>query len=163
MISRRTFILSGTVALLPLPANPYDQFLMALRASLIKLAQNGYLVERFSISPPQNGRRMTYGEFLRRQREHRREVFSRLTEEEKAAAWKLRCDWLHSELPRLVRHGQRVGLCSLCSVVALTTHRWPEAFSCNCGAVIVLDRWLPDDRERVLMRFPVCSWTLAKY
>jgi hypothetical protein len=30
---------------------------------------------------------MTYGEFLHKQREHRRAVFSRLSEDEKAAAW----------------------------------------------------------------------------
>lgn len=158
MISRRNFIFCGAVALLPLPkTDPYDQFLAALRASLIKLAGNGYVVERFTISPPQDGRRMTYGEFLHRQRQHQREAFSRLTEEEKAGAWKSRCDWLHLELPRLVRYGQRVGHCPLCSDLALTTHRWPEAFSCNCGAVIVFDRWLPDDRERVLIKFSVCS------
>jgi hypothetical protein len=41
---------------------------------------------------------MTCGEFLHKQREHRREAFSRLSEEEKAAAWESPCDWLTSEL-----------------------------------------------------------------
>jgi hypothetical protein len=158
MISRRSFIFCGAVALLPLPADPYDRFLAELRSRLVQLAENGLVVKNFVISPPQNGNRITYGEFMRRQREHRREAFSRLSEEVKAAAWESRCDWLTSELPRLARHGQRVELCPLCSDVVLTTHQWPEAFSCCCGTVIVLDRWLPDDTERVLIKFPVCSW-----
>jgi hypothetical protein len=45
---------------------------------------------------------------IRRQREHRRQAFSRLSEEEKAAAWKSRFAWLTSELTRLVQHGQPV-------------------------------------------------------
>jgi hypothetical protein len=158
MISRRSFIFCGAVALLPLPADPYDQFLAALRSRLIRFAENGLVVEQFEIAPSRNGQRITYGEFMRRQREHRREAFSRLSEEDKAAAWKSRCAWLTSELPRLVLHGQRIDCCPVCSNVALTTHRWPEAFSCRCGAVIVFDCWLPDDRERVLIRFPIRSW-----
>jgi hypothetical protein len=163
MISRRNFILCGAVALLPLPTDSYDQFLNALRQRLIKLAGNGYVVEELAISPPQDGQRMTYGEFLGKQREHRREVFSRLSEGEKSAAWKSRCEWLHSEFPRLVRYGQRIECCPVCSHVALTTHRWPEAFSCRCEAVIILDKWLPDDRERALIRFPVRSWWTEMY
>ena len=162
MISRRTFIWCGAVALLPLPSasptDPYAEFLNAVRERIINLAGNGYVAESFEITPPRNGRRMTYGEFMCRQREHREAAFSKLSDGEKAAAWKSRCAWLNSELPRLVRHGQRIECCPVCSHVELTTHSWPEAFSCNCGAVIVLDRWLPDDRERVLIRFPVRSW-----
>ncbi len=47
MISRRSFIFCGAVALLPLPADPYDQFLAALRSRLIRLAENGLVVKRF--------------------------------------------------------------------------------------------------------------------
>jgi hypothetical protein len=157
MISRRTFIWWGAVALLPLPPSldPYgSEFFDAVRERIINLAGNGYLADSLAIAPPRDGRRITYGEFMRRQREHRREAFSRLSEEEKAAAWKSRCAWLNSELPRLVQHGQRVDSCPVCSHVDLTTHRWPEAFSCKCGAVIVLDVWLPDGQERGLIRFP---------
>lgn len=62
MISRRTFILCGTVALLPLPTpllttDPYDQFLNAVRERLIDLAQSDYVVERLVIFPPRHGRR----------------------------------------------------------------------------------------------------------
>jgi hypothetical protein len=53
----------------------------------------------------------------------------------------------------ILRYGQRVDSCPVCSHVELTTHRWPEAFSCKCGAVIVLDLWLPDGQERGLIRF----------
>lgn len=157
MISRRAFIWWGAVALLPLPKSldPYgSEFFDAVRERIINLAGNGYLADSLAIAPPRDGRRITYGEFMRRQREHRRGAFSRLSEEEKAAAWKSRCAWLNSELPRLVRHGQRVDSCPVCSHVELTTHRWPEAFSCKCGAVIVLDVWLPDGQERGLIRFP---------
>jgi hypothetical protein len=122
------------------------------------LAGNGYVAESFEIAPPRNGQRITYGEFMRRKRQEERRAFAQLSEEEKAAAWKSRCQWLNSELSRLVQHGQRVDSCPVCSHIDLTTHSWPEAFSCRCGAVIVLDRWLPDDRERVLIRFPVRSW-----
>jgi hypothetical protein len=114
MISRRTFIWCGAVALLPLPTSPDpygSEFLNAVRERVINLAGNGYVAESFEIAPPRNGRRITYGEFMRRQREHRRQAFSRLSEEEKAAAWKSRCAWLNSELPRLVQHGQRVDHC----------------------------------------------------
>jgi hypothetical protein len=140
VISRRRFIFCGTVALLPLPKSPDpygSEFLNAVRERIINLAGNGYVAESFEIAPPRDGRRITYGEFMRRQREHRREAFSRLSEEEKAAALKSRCQWLTSELPRLVRSGQRIECCPVCSHVELTAHRWPEAFSCRCGATIV--------------------------
>ena len=74
-----------------------------------------------------------------------------------AAGLVSRCEWLTSELPRLVRYGHQVERCPVCSDVELTAHCWPEVFSCRCSAVIVLDRWLPDDRERVLIRFPIPS------
>ena len=60
MISRRRFIICGTVALLPLPKplDPYgSEFLDAVRERLIVLARDGTVVERLLISPPRNGRR----------------------------------------------------------------------------------------------------------
>src|ERR1700720_2577059 len=87
MISRRTFIWCGAVALLPLPKSldPYgSEFFNAVRERIINLAGNGYLADSLAIAPPRDGRRITYGEFMRRQREHRREAFSRLSGEEKA-------------------------------------------------------------------------------
>ena len=62
VISRRTFILCGTVALLPLPTSllktdPYDQFLNAVRERVIELAWDGHVVERLVILPPRDGRR----------------------------------------------------------------------------------------------------------
>jgi hypothetical protein len=162
LMRRRTF-LGGAASLalvsaIPLPADdPYGRFLDALRERLIKLVGNGYVVEQLTISPPQDEQRMTYGEFMRKQNEHRREAFSKLSEEEKSVAWNSRCEWHHSELPRLAQHGQRIECCPVCSHVELTAHCWPEVFSCHCGALIVVDRWLPDDRERVLIRFPVRS------
>jgi hypothetical protein len=160
---RRTF-LGGAASLalvsaIPLPADdPRGRFLDTSRERLIKLVGNGYVVEGLAISPPQDVQRMTYGEFMRKQSEHRREAFSKLSEEEKSAAWKSRSEWLTSELPRLVRYGQQVERCPVCSHVTLKAHCWPEAFSCCCGAVIVLDMWLPENRERILMRFPVRSY-----
>ena len=163
LMLRRTF-LGGAASLalvsaIPLPANdPYGRFLAALRKRVMRLAENGLVVDRLEIAPRQDGQRMTYGEFMRKQREHRREAFSRLSEEEKSAAWNSRCEWLTSELARLARYGQQVERCPVCSHVTLKAHCWPEVFSCRCSAVIVLDRWLPDDRERVLIRFPVRSY-----
>jgi hypothetical protein len=162
MISRRRFIICGTVvALVPLRTSldPYGaEFFSVVRERIINLAGNGYVAESFEIAPPRDGQRVTYGEFMRRKRQEERRAFAQLSVEEKAAAWKSRCQWLNSELPRLVHHGQRVNHCPVCSQIDLTTHSWPEAFSCLCGAVIVLDRWLPDDKERVSLRFPVRSW-----
>ena len=165
MSDRRRFI-QGAVALglvvavpsLPLPADAYGEFLNAVRERIIRLAANGYAMKEIEIAPPHDGQRITYGEFMHRQREQRRTAFSKLSEEEKVVAWKARCNWLRSELPRLVQHGQRVESCPVCSHVELTAHRWPETFSCSCGAVIVLDRWLPDSKERVLIQFPVRSY-----
>jgi hypothetical protein len=57
-ISRRPFIFCGAVALLPLPADPYDRFLAELRSRLIQLAENGFVVERFEIAPPRHGQRI---------------------------------------------------------------------------------------------------------
>jgi hypothetical protein len=62
MISRRTFILHGAIALLPLPTplpktDPYDQFLNAVRERVIQLARDGFVVERLVILPPRDGRR----------------------------------------------------------------------------------------------------------
>lgn len=160
-MKRRSFLQAAAgftlSASLPLPADSYDEFLSAVRKRIINLAGNGYVVEEFEIAPTRDGQRMTYGEFMHSQRAHRRVAFSKLSTKEKAAAWKARCNWLRSELPRLARFGQRVESCPVCSHAELVAHRWPETFSCSCGAVIVLDRWLPDDRERVLMQFPVRS------
>lgn len=60
MISRRTFIWCGTVALLPLPAalletDAYDQFLSAVRERLIALAWDGHVLQRLVIFPPRDG------------------------------------------------------------------------------------------------------------
>ena len=129
-----------------------------VRERIIKLVGNGYILvpEKFVIAPPVSGRRITYGEFCLRQRRHEREAFARLSEEEKAAAWGNRAAWLKSELPRLVKFGQKVDACPVCSTrVELRAHQWPEAFSCECGAVIILDVWLPDGKERALIQFPV--------
>jgi hypothetical protein len=97
--------------------------------------------------------KMTYQEFCHRQRQAERLVFSKLSEGEKAAAWESRCNWLRANLPRLVKFGQRVEPCPSCKLGAtLTVHSWPETFTCTCcGVITVLDRWLPDDRERALV------------
>jgi hypothetical protein len=160
MISRRTFIWWGAVATLPLKStlDPYgEEFFSLVRERIIKLANNGYLPvpEKIEIAPPQNGRRITYGEFCLRQRRHEREAFARLSEEEKILAWESRRKWLLEELPRLVKFGTQVQKCPVCSTVELKTRCWPGAFSCRCGAVIVLDVWLPDGKERALIQFPV--------
>ena len=162
LISRRNFICGAACAALPLKSalDPYGvEFFRMVRERIIKLVGNGYILvpEKFVIAPPVSGRRMTYGEFCLRQRRHEREAFARLSEEEKAAAWRGRAAWLRSELPRLVKFGQKVDACPVCSVeVELSPHSWPEAFSCDgCGAVIVLDVWLPDGKERALIQFPV--------
>jgi len=65
MISRRTFIWCGAVALLPLPTafletDPYDQFLNAVRERVIELAWDGHVLHRLVISPPRDGRRTVY-------------------------------------------------------------------------------------------------------
>ena len=134
MISRRTFIWWGAVATLPLKSalDPYgEEFFQIVRARFINLVNNGYISvpEKFVIAPPVSGRRMTYGEFCLRQRRHEREVFAKLSEEEKAAAWGSRCAWLKSEMPRLVKFGTQVDACPVCSSNAeLTTHNWPTGF-----------------------------------
>jgi len=55
MISRRTFIWCGAVALLPLPTalsetDPYDQLLDAVRERVTELAWDGHVVQRLVIS-----------------------------------------------------------------------------------------------------------------
>lgn len=60
VISLRTFIWCGTIALLPLSSafpktDPYDQFLNAVRERLIALAWDGHVVQRLVIFPPRNG------------------------------------------------------------------------------------------------------------
>ncbi len=88
------FYLVGSLATLPLKSalDPYgEEFFQIVRARFINLVNNGYILvpEKFVIAPPVSGRRMTYGEFCLRQRRHEREVFAKLSEEEKAAAWKI--------------------------------------------------------------------------
>ncbi len=160
LISRRNFICGAACAALPLKSalDPYGvEFFRMVRERIIKLVGNGYILvpEKFVIAPPQNGRRMTYGEFCLRQRRHEREVFAKLSEEEKIQSLWRRAAWLKSELSRLVKFGQKVDACPVCSTVTLATRSWPETFSCRCGAVVVLDRWLPDHQERALITFPV--------
>jgi hypothetical protein len=160
MVSRRNFIWGAACAALPLKSalEPYgEEFFRLVRSRFINIVNNGYLLvpERFEVAPPRDGKRMTYGEFMSRKRAGEREAFSRLSEEEKIAAWWRRAAWLKSELPRLVKFGQRVDQCPVCSTVELQAHCWPTAFSCDCGAVIVLCVWLPDGKERALITFPV--------
>jgi hypothetical protein len=160
MISRRNFICGAACAALPLKSalEPYgEEFFRLVRSRFVNIVNNGYLPvpERFVVAPPRGGQRMTYCDFMRRKRAAERQAFARLTEEEKAAAWESRRKWLLGELPRLVQHGQRVDACPVCSHVEIKAHSWPEAFSCRCGSVVVLDCWLPDGKERALIRFPI--------
>jgi len=65
MISRRTFIWCGAVALLPLPTalpetDPCDEFVNAVRERVTELACDGNVVQRLVISPPRDGRRTAY-------------------------------------------------------------------------------------------------------
>ena len=72
-------------------------------------------------------------------------MFAKLSEEEKAAAWKIAVCVAEIGTSPAGEFGQRVDACPVCSHVDLTTHHWPEAFSCECGAVIRG----PDGKERV--------------
>jgi hypothetical protein len=63
MISRRTFIFCGAIALLPLPKpDPYDQFLNAVRERLIALARDRHGVERLVIFPPRDSAVIQHGQ-----------------------------------------------------------------------------------------------------
>jgi hypothetical protein len=61
MVSRRTFILCGAVALLPLPTgsptDAYGEFVNAVRERVIELAWDGHVLKRLVILPPRDGRR----------------------------------------------------------------------------------------------------------
>lgn len=95
---------------------------------------------------------MNYGEHLRLNREHERDAFALLTDAERAKEWQWRKRWLLQELTRLVRFGEQVTGCPRCTGAKLIAHSWPTAFSCrSCSSVIILDRWLPDGTERVLV------------
>jgi hypothetical protein len=94
---------------------------------------------------------MTYAEHRQNEREHRRKRFAALSAEQQRVEWQKRQAWLWRhflELPAW--HINVTAGCPVCQQgVQLRAHSWPAYFSCVCGTSVVLDRWLPDDVERV--------------
>jgi hypothetical protein len=88
---------------------------------------------------------------MRRLRDRQRADFALLNEEQVREQWQRRQAWLWRhflELPAW--HVNVTAGCPVCQQgVQLRAHSWPAYFSCVCGTSVVLDRWLPDDVERV--------------
>ncbi|SRR6266436_3005492 len=95
-----------------------------------------------------------YAEYRRRQREYEREKFAGLSEAERERIWLRRQMYLWTQFlvnKWVKEHASPVVGCPACGPYRLQAHHWPECFECVCGTFVILDRWLPDDIERVTM------------
>jgi hypothetical protein len=93
---------------------------------------------------------VNYAQHMRRLRDRQRADFALLNEEQVREQWQRRQAWLWQRfLGLLGQHINIVVACPVCSGVQLKPRSWPSFYECACGANVILDRWLPDDVERV--------------
>jgi hypothetical protein len=99
---------------------------------------------------------MTYAEHRQNERKHRKQRFAALSAEQQRVEWEKRMRWLWRHFLDLPSwHVNITAGCPVCQQgVRLRAHSWPAYFSCVCGTNVVLDRWLPDDIERVATMSP---------
>ena len=99
---------------------------------------------------------LDYGAHMRRQAEIRKREFALLSDAERKVAWEARKAWLWGPHPLMNITWEAVSSCPACEPNSrIAVHRWPSWCHCACGAQIIVDRWLPDDIERVTMRVPL--------
>jgi hypothetical protein len=93
-----------------------------------------------------------YAEYKRLQREYERTKWIALSEAERSRLWLRRQMYLWTQFLLLDRKWVHptVG-CPACGPFHLVAHSWPEHFECVCGTFVILDRWLPDNTERITM------------
>ena len=99
---------------------------------------------------------VTYGEFMRRQRQAEQENWRQLSPEEEELRWLDRQLYLWSHHVHLLDTGGviNVPFCVSCGAVRPMVHCWPSHHHCECRAHFVLDCWLPDGIERLTTRRP---------
>ena len=93
-----------------------------------------------------------YAEYRQAQRDYELGKWMELSEAERDRAWLRRQMWLWTQFLLLDRKSvEPVVGCPACGPFRLTAHSWPAHFECVCRTFVILDRWLPDDIERVTM------------
>ena len=99
--------------------------------------------------------RVSYAEYRRRQRDYERTQWAALTATEQAAAWQRRETYLWSHFLEMdKRWVNPIAGCPRCEGYRPLAPSWPSHFDCVCGTFVILDRWLPDDVERITMKTP---------
>src|SRR6266853_943900 len=99
--------------------------------------------------------RVSYAEYRRRQRDYERTQWAALTATEQAAAWQRRETYLWSHFLEMDKKWvDPIAGYPRCGGYRPLAPSWPSHFDCVCGTFVILDRWLPDDVERITMKTP---------
>jgi len=93
-------------------------------------------------------RYMTYGKHLSREYEHRVKTWAATSRESKKIAVAGRCKWLEAQMRTKPLFSKEIRQCRFCGTEP-APRSWPAAFRCVCGEAYVVDRWFPDEFERV--------------
>ena len=91
---------------------------------------------------------MTYAKHRNRQHERRRAAWAAASPEEKRKDIARRYDWLNNWMRMNPAFSMKIAECRFCGTEP-ALHSWPAAFRCACGEAYVVDRWFPDNIERV--------------
>ena len=101
-----------------------------------------------AIAQGQDIKCMTYGKHRNREYEHRAKTWAASSPEDKATSIAGRCEWLDDQMRTRAEFSAEVKECRFCGAEP-ALHSWPTAFRCACGEAYVVDRWFPDNIERV--------------
>lgn len=101
-----------------------------------------------AIAQGQDIKFMTYGKHRNREYEHRAKTWAASSPEDKATSVARRCEWLDDQMRTRAEFSAEVKECRFCGTEP-SLHSWPTAFRCSCGEAYVVDRWFPDNFERV--------------
>jgi len=93
--------------------------------------------------------RMTYAKHRSREREHRAKTWAATSPKEKRKAIARRYEWLADQMRTNPRFSREITECRFCGGTEPALRWWPTAFRCACGEAYVVDKWFPDDIERV--------------
>jgi len=91
---------------------------------------------------------MTYVKFRNIERAHQAKTLAAASPEDKATGIANRCAWLDKQMRTRAEFSSEVNECRFCGTEP-ALHSWPTAFRCACVEAYVVDRWFPDNIERV--------------
>jgi hypothetical protein len=91
---------------------------------------------------------MTYGKHRSREYEHRTKSWTAKSLGEKTKGIADRCSWLDEQMRANPAFSTEIKECRFCGTEP-ALRSWPAGFRCACGKAYVVDRWFPDNVERV--------------